>query len=419
MRRHDLALRDFKQAASLNPEIDYLLGSLILSQLYCCDWQELHQNRSRIIAELRAGKRVATPFAFLALSDSPQDALTCTKIYLADKCSAADRVLWRGQNYQHEKIRLAYVSADYRAHPVAHLTANVFELHDRSRFETFAISLGPDDKSEIRDRIQSSFDHFIEARLMSDRDIAELLYQREIDIAVDLLGYTEYHRIGIFAQRPAPIQVEYLGYPGTTGAAFIDYLLADRWVIPHDRQRFYSERIIYLPDSYQANDRRRPISERLPSRAEVGLPTTGFVFCCFNSLYKITPDMFDVWMRLLQAKDGSVLWLIQEDSTALINLRHQAEIRGVSPERLIFAPKIPLADHLARHRLADLFIDTLPYCGHTTASDALWAGLPVLNVSGLNVCGTCGRKSAQCRRSTRANHYVHCGLRSIGAQTRP
>jgi predicted O-linked N-acetylglucosamine transferase (SPINDLY family) len=264
----------------------------------------------------------------------------------------------------------------------------LFEHHDKSRFATIAISFEAEKDSAIGRRIKASFDRFIDASAQSDQQIAELIRRLEIDIVVDLNGFTRNSRLGVFARRPAPLQVNYLGYAGTMGADFYDYIVADATVIPKEHIEFYSEKVVWLPGSFMANDDQRAIAERVPSRAELQLPEAGFVFCSFNQSYKIEPIVFDVWMRLLKAVDGSVLWLKDNDPTATANLRGEAERRGVAPERLIFAPSVPdIADHLARQRQADLFLDTLLYNAHTTASDALWAGVPVLTCLGGTFAG--------------------------------
>jgi predicted O-linked N-acetylglucosamine transferase (SPINDLY family) len=260
--------------------------------------------------------------------------------------------------------------------------AELFEKHDKSKFELYAFSFGPDIKDPMRARVEAAFDQFIDVTTMSDKEIAMFSRMLQIDIAIDLKGATKDHRFGIFSHRAAPIQVSYLGYPGTMGAEYIDYLIADKTLIPTESQKFYTEKIAYMPHSYQVNDRSRVISERVFTKQEVGLPEEGFVFACFNNNYKITPDVFDVWMRILKSVEGSVLWVYQDNETAALNLRKEAQKRGVVPERLVFAPKIEKSEHLARHKLADLFIDTLPINAHTTASDALWAGLPVLTCLG-------------------------------------
>jgi predicted O-linked N-acetylglucosamine transferase (SPINDLY family) len=263
----------------------------------------------------------------------------------------------------------------------------LFERHDRARFETIAISFGPHKQGEMRTRLENAFDRFFDVEDKGATAIAQMIRDLEVDIAIDRKGYTENARPEIFAQRPAPIQAAWLAYPGTVGADYMDYIIADRCVIPEDQQQHYSENVIYLPDTYQANDSKRPISDLTPSRAEVGLPENGFVYCCFNQNYKITPPVFDIWMRLLRKVEGSVLWLLESNAAAARNLRHEAENRGVAPERLIFAKRQEHAGHLARHRLADLSLDTLPFNAHTTTSDALWAGLPVVTCLGTTFAG--------------------------------
>jgi predicted O-linked N-acetylglucosamine transferase (SPINDLY family) len=258
----------------------------------------------------------------------------------------------------------------------------MFELHDKERFEIYAFSFGPDRKDPMYERLYKAFDHWIDIRAMDDLSVVKKARELEIDIAVDLKGYTLDHRIGIFAMRPAPIQISYLGFPGTTGCSFMDYLIADHTLIPEHLRQYYTEKVIYLPHSYQINDDTRPRPKRLRSRAKYGLPAKGFVFCCFNNNYKITPEVFSVWMRVFKAVPDSVLWLLKDNDLAEENLRREAAARGVDPGRLVFAPRISATEHLARQTLADLFLDTFPCNAHTTASDALWVGLPVLTCSG-------------------------------------
>jgi len=312
--------------------------------------------------------------------------LHCARIWAARNGPAAATPLWSGERYSHDKIRLAYLSADYRAHATAFLMAGVFESHDRNRFETVAISYSTDDKSPTRARLERGFDRFIDVRMKSDAEVAGILRDMEIDIAVDLKGYTAESRPGILAHRGAPVQAHYLGFPGTMGVDYVDYLIADPIVVPEAHREFYTESIAYLPDTYQCNDSKRFITERTPLRLQVGLPS-GFVFCCFNNNHKIMPEMFDIWMRLLGAVEGSVLWLLQDSAVVAANLKREARARGIAPERLIFAPRVDQGAHLARQRLADLFLDTLPYNAHTTASDALWAGLPVVTALGSTFAG--------------------------------
>ena len=285
----------------------------------------------------------------------------------------------RGERYTHDRIRIAYVSADFREHAISALTAGMFESHDKSRFDVTAISLGRDDNnSKMRERLKASFERFIDARSYSDDQIGNLIRLSEVDILIDLMGFTTDARTGIFARRAAPIQVNYLGYLGTMGAEYIDYIIADRIVIPETQYKFYTEKIVSLPNSFQPTDRQRTISDKGFTRAEVGLPQEGFVFCCFNTNYKITPDVFDIWMHILKQVHGSVLWLVAEGPTIERNLKDEAVARGVSGERLIFAQRMPLPEHQARVQLAGLFLDTWPYNAGATASDMLWSGLPVL-----------------------------------------
>jgi predicted O-linked N-acetylglucosamine transferase (SPINDLY family) len=280
------------------------------------------------------------------------------------------------------RIHIGYFSADFHEHATSYLIAQLFELHDRSRFRITALSFGPPSSSAMRRRLHAACDEFIDVRSEADADIATRARRLAIDIAVDLKGFTQDSRIGIFAHRAAPLQVNFLGYPGTLGAPFMDYLIADRTLIPEGAETGYAEKIIFLPDSYQVNDATRAIASKTYTRRELHLPDAGFVFCCFNNAYKILPATFECWMRILRQVEGSVLWLLGDNAAMIRNLRREAANRGVSRERLIFASRTDLAAHLARHAGADLFLDTLPCNAHTTASDALWAGLPVLTCPG-------------------------------------
>jgi hypothetical protein len=281
-----------------------------------------------------------------------------------------------------QKIRVGYFSADFHNHATGYLMAELFELHDKSKFELIGFSFGPITTDEMRQRLEKSFDKFIEVGERSDIEITQLSRDLNIDIAVDLKGFTRDSRTGIFASRAAPIQVNYLGYPGTMGADYIDYIIADTTLIPLESQSCFSEKVVYLPNSYQPNDRKRLISDRQFTREELALPEDGFVFCCFNNNFKILPATFEGWMRILKAVEGSVLWLLQDNLSVVNNLKNEALRHGVQTSRLIFAERMLLSEHLARHRMADLFLDTLPCNAHTTTSDALWAGLPVLTLMG-------------------------------------
>lgn len=384
--RHEEAVRCFATVLAAAPGYDYALGQWVHSRLRCCDWADHDLAMRELVRSVADGQRTVTPFAFLTAVDSPALLQKCARLFVADRCNPQPP-LWTGQHYRHERIRVAYLSADFHDHATAYLMAGLFERHDRGRFEITAVSFGPDDGGAMRARLQRAFDRFADVRAQSDREIAQLLRDWEIDIAVDLKGFTNGARPQVLACRPTPIQVNYLGFPGTMGAQYMDYILADRHVIPPESQGDYSEKVVYLPECYQVNDFTRKVATCTPTRVELELPEQGFVFCCFNNSYKVTPQFFDIWMRLLRRVDGSVLWLIQENHAAVRNLRREAVSRGIAPERLIFAPRAPVEEHLARHRFAELFLDTLPCNAHTTASDALWAGLPVLTCVGSSFAG--------------------------------
>ncbi len=385
--RFDAAAAACERALALDPDFPYLAGYRLHDLLQGCAWDDLERARSAVIERLDDGGRAANPFVLLAVATTPAQQQCCARLYALDKYPPHPEPLWRGERYGHARLRIGYFSADYYNHATAHLLAGLIERHDRARFEVIGFYFGPDKRDAWRRRLEKAFDRFIDMTEGTDADIAAAARHMEIDIAVDLKGYTQDARPGIFARRPAPIQVNYLGYPGTLGADYVDYLIADAVVIPPSQHGFYSERIAYLPHSYQVNDSTKAIADSVPTRIAHGLPEAGFVFCCFNNNYKISPDVFSVWMRLLQAVDGSVLWLFEGNALAAANLRREAARRGVAAERLIFAPRLELAQHLARHRLADLFLDTFHYNAHTTASDALWAGLPVLTCLGETFAG--------------------------------
>jgi protein O-GlcNAc transferase len=385
MRRFDEALLSYDRARSIKADHVDAFG-FADAVLALCDWSRAEKVIGALTTEVVQGRATVTPFTLLGCTDDPALHLACARAFIKDKVPVLPDPLWNGDVFRHDKIRIAYLSADFHEHATAYLMAELFERHDRSRFEVMGISFGRDDRSEMRQRLVAAFDQFHDVRATSDRDAARLLRELEIDIAVDLKGYTLDARSEILSFRPAPIQVNYLGFPGTMGADFIDYIVADEIVLPIDQQPFYVEKIVHLPDCYQPNDSRRKIAEHAPSRAEAGLPD-GFVFACFNNNYKITAPVFDVWMRLLQKVPGSVLWLLRDSAGAENNLRAAATARGVDPARIVFARRAKLPEHLARHRLADLFLDTLPYNAHTTASDALWAGVPMVTCQGRAFAG--------------------------------
>jgi protein O-GlcNAc transferase len=322
------------------------------------------------------------PFAFLSASDSAAEQLQCARTFAAYASPPATAPLWKGERYDHDRIRVAYVSTDFREHVVLHLLAPLLEHHDARRFHTVGVSLGGNDESAVAVRARGALGEFVDVTGASDLEAAKRLRELEADIVVDLTGYTQGSRSGVFAHRAAPVQVSYLGYAGTSGAPYMDYLLADEVVIPSGDERYYSERIVRLPHCYLPNDDRREIGPA-PTRAQAGLPESGLVLCAFTNAYKINPPVFDVWMKLLREVPRSVLWLRGMGSEARENLLREAQARGVEVERLIFAPHVKgMAEHLGRHRLADLYLDTLPYNAHSTACDALWSGVPVLTCAG-------------------------------------
>lgn len=440
LKEYKQSIADFKRVMSIDPDYEYALGNLIHTQMHAADWsswsscsawsegpvgpvepvkptandstginsskpllsnQRFQNTRflvHEMIVNIEQSKNVSHPFPVLALIDSPSLHLKSSKLWVQDKHSEPLGSQERAQLTVKElatarpmpfeaaplnkRIRIAYLSADFHNHATAFLMAELFELHAKDKFEIFAISFGPNTEDDMQKRIKGAVEHFIDVKDMGDIEIANLCKAKGIDIAVDLKGFTLDSKFNIFVHRCAPAQVSYLGYPGTSGSDCMDYLIADKVCIPPEYEKFYSETIIYLPDSYQINDSKRRIEPCKKTKLDHGLPIQSFVFCCFNSTYKITPPVFTIWMDLLKKVESSVLWLLEDDLQIAANLKSEAILRGVDPQRLIFANRLPLPEHLGRHIHADLFLDTLPYNAHTTASDALWAGLPVLTQIG-------------------------------------
>lgn len=387
IRRSDDAAKCFSALRTLSPTYPDVHGNLFTAQLNCCDWSEYNVAASHIVDEVRKGRPEQPPLSFLLHGHLPSDQLACAKAYAGRRFKTIPEPQWRGEIYRHDKIRVAYLSADFRDHVVGHVIANLFELHDREKFEIYGISIGPDDGSLLGQRLRKGFDRFIDMADKSDQEVAAHLRGMEIDIIVDLNGYTAGERMTILAHRPAPIQVSYLGYPGTSGAVFMDYILADAHVIPTGEERFYSEHVVRLPDTFFVTDSTLPQTSRIPTRTEHGLSEKAFVFACFNGASKISPEIFEVWMRLLYSVSGSLLWLRDGGSGVSQNLRRAAAAKGISPSRLVFAPHADLDEHLARHLLADVFLDTSPYNAHGTAVHALWAGLPLITFEGAAFAG--------------------------------
>ena len=382
LKRYDEAIAHYDKAISLKPDIDWISGDLLHIKMRICHWSGLDDSLIKVSDKVIANEKVIPPFALLALIDDALLHQQSAKIYAKDKHPPNPSLGPILKHPRSHKIRIGYFSADFHDHATGYLMAELFELHDKSQFELIGFSFGPIVVDDMRQRLKKSFDQFIEIGETSDVEVAKLSRGLNIDIAVDLKGFTQYARTGIFSYRAAPIQVNYIGYPGTMGTDYIDYIIADKTLIPDASQPYYSEKVVYLPNSYQANDRKRLISDKQFTKQELGLPENSFVFCCFNNNYKILPATFSSWMRILKEVEGSVLWLLQDNFLVIENLRKEALLQGINPQRLVFADRFPLSNHLARHHQADLFLDTFPYNAHTTASDALWTGLPVLTLMG-------------------------------------
>ena len=381
LKKFDEAVANYNQAFAIDPEINYLRGMRQHAKMFICDWQDFESTVKELSSNIQNNVKASTCFPVLALPISMSQQRKAAEIWSSDKFPSNPLLGAIPKSSAHSKIRIGYYSADFRLHPVSILTVGLFEHHDKSKFELFAFSFGPDAHDSIRGRITSAFDKFIDVSAISDQEVAALSRTLEIDIAIDLGGYTQDCRTGIFSFRAAPLQLSYIGYLGTMGASYYDYLIADQTLVPPEHLPFYSEKIVYLP-SYQVNDSKQEIPHAALSREALSLPSSGFVFCCFNSTYKITPTTFDGWMRILKSVPQSVLLLYSSIKSAELNLKQEAQKRGVNPERLIFGDNLTRNEYLARCKSADLFLDTLPYNAGATASDALWAGLPVLTCMG-------------------------------------
>jgi protein O-GlcNAc transferase len=381
LKEHILSANCYSKTFNLKGDDFYTVGKMHHQMMLACDWKNYDQITNQIFDGIKRGKKVAEPFGIQGIADSEELIKGCAEIYSHDLFPSLGN-LTESLKYDHQKIRIGYLCGEFRKQATSILMARVWELHDKSKFELFAFDNGWDDSSIYRQRINTAFTRIIDISKLSDLDAAELIKSFEIDILINLNGFFGLPRQKVFSYKPAPIQVNYLGFPGTTGAKYMDYIIADKAVIPKSSKEFYSEKVAYLPHTYQANDNQREISNKVFTRAEQGLPENAFVFSCFNNNYKIIPAVFDSWSAILRGVESSVLWLIKDNPWVEENLKKEAEKRGVDPKRIIFADRIELPEHLARHSLADLFLDTWPYNAHTTASDALWAGLPVLTMVG-------------------------------------
>jgi predicted O-linked N-acetylglucosamine transferase (SPINDLY family) len=387
--QYESAIASYDAAIALDPDITATLGERLHARMQIADWRRFEPEVAQLTARIERDQTASNPFVLLALCDSPALQKLAARNWVRAKCPPNGALSALPARTRRDRIRVGYFSADFRAHATSALTAALFETHDRSRLELTAFAFGADTRDEMRQRVAAAFDRFLDLGQQSDYDIARLARNLEIDIAVDLGGFTRGSRPRIFALRAAPLQVGYLGYLGTMSADYMDYLIADDTIIPPELRPHYAEKIVYLP-SYQVNDRKRPIAPRRFTRQALGLPPQGFVFCCLNSTYKLTPATFDGWMRILAAVPDSALYLLGGGAALEGNLRREAQARGVAADRIVFGARLPAAEYLARYRTADLFLDTLPYNAGATASDALWAGLPVLTCMGATFASRVG-----------------------------
>jgi protein O-GlcNAc transferase len=381
LQRPEAARKSFQALNDLAPEHAYARGYLEFSRRRICEWTDAERYSRELVAAVTRGAKADVPFSFLAVSDSASAQLQCARTFVSAQYPERAAASTRRRTFNHERIRLAYVSPDLRNHVVSRLLVGIFEGHDRESFEVNALSLRPPDSHPFGRRVHDAFDRFIDVSSKSDTDVAALMHEMEIDIAIDLTGFTEGQRTGIFALRGAPVQVNYLGFPGTLGAPYIDYIIADDFVIPPDSQAHYAEKVASLPDCFHPTDHRRPVPQ-VASRAQLGLPDSALVCCSLNNSYKYTVPLVDIWVRLLQQVPGSVLWLVADDEVTETNLRRHVAERGLQPQRLVLSRRASYEDHLARLGCADLFLDTLPFNAGATASDVLWAGVPLLTCAG-------------------------------------
>ena len=382
LKRHEEALASYAKAIELKPDISFALDVLIHTQMLTCQWANLFSRLEVLESEITGGQKAFTPFPILGLFDSPRLQRLVAETYVKEKFTSGNSLTAIARRPRRDKIRIGYFSMDFREHPVSHLIAELIELHDRRRFEVFGFSFGINTRDPMRQRLEKSFDKFLDVKDLSDTQITELSRELEIDIALDLGGHTKDSRPQIFTERAAPIQISYLGYPGTWGAHCMDYLIGDNVVITDSNREHFFEKIIFLPNQFQVNPSYRPIASSQKSRNDYGLPEKSFVFCCFNNNWKIISSVFYQWLRILQKVPQSVLWLYVDNPTSATNLREEAIKHGLSPERVIFAGSVTREKYLEQYKFADLFLDTRPYNAGTTASDALWAGLPVLTQVG-------------------------------------
>ena len=380
-KKYNEAIFNHKIALKIDPNITFLGGTIIQSKCSICDWTDIENDKIILKNNILNEKKFSNPFPVISLIDSPSLQKKVSEIFVKDLSNNIKKIE-KYKYKQNNKVRLGYFSSDFHSHATSHLMVELFEYHNKDKFEIYAFSFGKNDNSEIRNRLNKSFDKFFDVSLKSNDEIINICNENNIDIAIDLKGFTDNNRFGLFIQRCAPIQISYLGYPGTTGCNTMDYLIADRVLISDQNRKFYNEKIIYLPNSYQINESNKKISTKKFTRKDFGLKEDSFVFCCFNQTYKILPEIFNLWVKILKNVENSIIWLLSDNEISELNLKKEFNKNGINVERIKFAKRLPLDEHLKRHSLADLFLDTYPCNAHTTASDALRTGLPLITLSG-------------------------------------
>ena len=382
LKRLDEALTSYEEALRIKPDYEFLPGICQYTRMHLCVWTNFQETVEELRRGIASRLPISFPFPVLGLIDDLETQRLCATTYVETKHSKSILRYSNQSQDLKEKPKIGYFSADFHNHATLHLMQEVFKNHDHSRFDFFAFSFGPQTNDSWQQEAKTYFKEFIDVRDKSDAQVAELSRQLGIDIAIDLKGFTTDARTGIFANRAAPTQINYLGYPGTMGADYIDYIIADKIVIPEESQQFYTEKVLYLPNCYQSNIRTRKVSEKEISRKDVGLPEDVTIYCSFNNIYKITPDMFSIWLEILKSVESSVLWILCTSDTAKHNLIQFANSHGVDSSRIVFAPHMPIEEHLKRLLLADVFLDTFPCNAHTTASDAVRMGVPIVTLAG-------------------------------------
>ena len=396
LKRYDEALSNYEKVVKLKLDFDYILGKVLHTNMILCSWNNFDSLSKKISKALNKNSKVIEPFSFLGLTDNPSASKLSSEIFVKDKIAKPSKIKPMTKYKNHKKPRIGYYSADFCDHAVLHLMMDVFRNHNKSLFDFFGFSFGPDKNDDWRNEVKNYFIKFEDVTKISDKEVADLSRKLEIDIAIDLTAFTSNSRSGIFSYRAAPIQINYLGYPGTMGAEYVDYIIADEVIIPKENFNYYSEKVLYLPDCYQANMSQKNISKKQFKRSDFGLPDNAFVFCSFNNNYKITPHIFNIWMNILKKVPNSVLWIFKSNETASRNLKRETELRGVDPNRVIFASYLPNDEHLKRISLADLFLDTFPYNAHVTASDAIRMGIPILTLTGNSFASRVGASILSC-----------------------